>query len=283
MIDCHIHMVLDGGWWKDALARHAERPDEAFIRRTLAHYGSLGCTYLRDGGDRWRVGERAAELSSEYGIRYRTPCFPIYCRGHYGSFIGCGFETLEEYRTLVRQVRSRGGHFIKIMISGLMDFNHFGVLTEPPLEAALIADLVHLAHDEGFPVMAHANGDGAVLPALAAGVDSVEHGAYLSEQALLALAESGAVWCPTLSTVGNLVGEGRFPDEVTQKILAYQLDAVRLAASHGGLIACGSDAGAWAVPHGEGAQSEGKWLSLALGDDWESVIERGNHAIMEIF
>ena len=73
-VDCHIHMALDGGYWKDALARHKETPDEQFIRKTLETYKRLGFTYLRDGGDRWDAGKRASELAPEYGIRYRTPC-----------------------------------------------------------------------------------------------------------------------------------------------------------------------------------------------------------------
>ena len=33
--DCHMHMVLDGTWWKDALARHAQKPDDGFIHTAL--------------------------------------------------------------------------------------------------------------------------------------------------------------------------------------------------------------------------------------------------------
>ena len=127
-VDCHIHMALDGGYWKDALARHKDAPDEAFIRRTLETYKTLGFTYLRDGGDRWNAGKRASELAGEYGMTYRTPCFPIYRKGHYGSFIGRGFETIDDFRALVAEVKKSGGHFINLMISGLMDFNHYGVL-----------------------------------------------------------------------------------------------------------------------------------------------------------
>ena len=72
-VDCHIHMALDGGYWKDALARHKDAPDEAFIRRTLETYKTLGFTYLRDGGDRWNAGKRASELAGAYGMTYRTP------------------------------------------------------------------------------------------------------------------------------------------------------------------------------------------------------------------
>ena len=73
MVDCHIHMVLDGVNWKDAIARHSAAPQEGLIRKTLAHYQALGYSYLRDGGDRWGVCELSAQLAPEYGIRYRSP------------------------------------------------------------------------------------------------------------------------------------------------------------------------------------------------------------------
>ena len=95
--DCHIHMVLDGIDWKNAIARHSKRPDEDYIRKTLGLYRDLGYTYLRDGGDRWGVGKRARELAPEYGITYRTPLSPLCKAGHYGSFIGTAFENYKEY------------------------------------------------------------------------------------------------------------------------------------------------------------------------------------------
>ena len=152
--DCHIHMALDGSDWKAALARHKTAPDEAFIRATLKNYQALGFDFLRDGGDRWGAGEFAAKIAGEYGICYRTPCFPIYKRGHYGSFIGRGYETLDEFRALVREVKERGGHFIKIMISGLMDFNHYGILTDTPMPADEVAAITDIAHEAGFAAFA---------------------------------------------------------------------------------------------------------------------------------
>ena len=226
-VDCHIHMALDGGYWKDALARHKDAPDEAFIRRTLETYKTLGFTYLRDGGDRWNAGKHASELAGEYGMTYRTPCFPIYRKGHYGSFIGRGFETIDDFRALVAEVKKSGGHFIKLMISGLMDFNHYGVLTDEPMPENLIAELTKISHDEGFSVMAHANGDAAVRGAVKARIDSVEHGAYLTDETLHMLSESKTVWVPTLVTIGNLIGDARFPESATKPLLAYQLDADR--------------------------------------------------------
>ena len=277
--DCHMHMVLDGVEWRSAIDRHRERPDDACIRAALARYQALGCTYLRDGGDRWGVGKRARELAKDYGITYRTPLAPLCCRGHYGSFIGTVYETVAEYRDLVVKTRKDGGDFIKIMISGLMDFNCFGVLTEPGLEKTRIAQLVHIAHEEGMAVMAHANGGDTVRAAAEAGVDSVEHGAYLDNEALCAMKENGTVWVPTLSTVGNLRGTGRFSETDVEKILESALANVEAFHRMGGLLAAGTDAGAWAVPHGSTTEAE----LFALAGVGEAALSRGLAAIQMKF
>ena len=278
-IDCHMHMVLDGVDWKQAIARHRLQPDENFIREKLGIYRDLGYTYLRDGGDRWGVGRRARELAGEYSITYRTPLSPLCKAGHYGMFIGTGFETLKEYASLVVQTRQAGGDFIKIMISGLMDFSAYGVLTQEGLPKEEIRQLVHIAHEEGMAVMAHANGADTVLSAAEAGVDSVEHGAYLQEESLRAMQEAGTVWVPTLSTIGNLLGKGRFPDGEVSRILDSALQNVSAFRHMGGLLASGTDAGAWAVPHG--SRTEEGWLAMAGVE--EAELRKGTEVIMKKF
>ena len=279
--DCHMHMVLDGMDWKQAIARHKEGWDEIFIRTTLATYRDRGFTWLRDGGDKWGVGKRARELAPEYGITYRTPLANLCKRGHYGSFIGDTYGDFTEYLDLVRKARREGADFIKIMISGLMDFDRFGVLSEEGLPGDEIRELIHIAHEEGFSVMAHANGARTVEAAAAAGVDSVEHGAYLDGDALQAMAENGTVWVPTLSTVGNLRGRGRFAEDAVQAILGSAMDNLRAFAAMGGMAAPGTDAGAWAVPHG--SLTEFALFREALGENWETVAEQGVRVIMEKF
>ena len=279
LVDCHIHMVLDGLDWKAAIARHGQAVDESWIRRTLAHYQELGFTYLRDGGDRWGVGKRARELAGEYGITYRTPLAPLCKLGHYGGFIGEKYGNLREYAELVRKNRENGADFIKIMISGLMDFDHFGVLTEEGLEPAEIRELIHIAHEEGMAVMAHANGARTVEAAAQAGVDSIEHGAYLDEDALHAMAEAGTVWVPTLSAIGNLRGRGRFDETAVERILESAAENVSRFAALGGLLAPGSDAGAWGVPHG--SLTEYALLEAALSTT--ELLERGIAQIHRVF
>ncbi len=281
MVDCHIHMVLDGQYWKSAIARHSEQVDISWIRAVLDTYRDAGFTYLRDCGDRWGVGKTAREMAKDYGITYRTPLASLYKKGHYGGIIGKPFETTKEFAALVRQNRDAGADFIKIMISGLMDFDRFGVLTEEGLESGEIQELIHIAHEEGMAVSVHGNGGKNVLAAAKAGVDSVEHGAYLTEEALCAMAEAGTVWVPTLSTIGNLRGTGRFSETDVERILESALQNVTRFAQLGGLIAPGTDAGAWAVPHG--IKSEFALLQQALGDDWESCAQHGTQKIMEKF
>ena len=279
--DCHMHMVLDGENWKTAIARHRQAPDRDWIRRRLESYRRAGFTYLRDGGDRWGVGAMARSLAPEYGIVYRTPLAPLCARGHYGAFIGETYESLGEYSALVAAQKARGADFVKIMISGLMDFDRFGVLTEEGLDGKTIRALVDIAHQAGMSVMAHANGSAVVTAAAEAGVDSVEHGAYLDRETLEAMAANGVVWVPTLSTIGNLRGKGRFREEAVEEIFQSAMENVRLFGSMGGLIAPGTDAGAWAVPHG--GLTEYALLEQALGPQAGAVLEKGILAIRERF
>ena len=275
--DCHMHMVLDGVDWKNAIHRHSDVADEGWIRNTLSRYRDNGFTYLRDGGDRWGVGAVARFLAPEYGITYRTPLAPLCRRGHYGSFIGLTYDSMREYASLVRQNRAGGGDFIKIMISGLMDFDQFGVLSEEGLDPRDIRELVHIAHEEGFSVMAHANGSRTVEAAAMAGVDSVEHGAYLDADALEAMVQYGTVWVPTLSTIANLRGTGRFNENAVAAILESALENVHRYGAMGGLIAPGSDAGAWAVEHG--ADGEHRILEQAIGQDAADILQKGTEKI----
>ena len=279
--DCHMHMILDGFDWRSAIARHDPVLDDGFIHSVLARYRNLGYTYLRDGGDRWGAGARARELAGEYGIIYRTPLAPLCKAGHYGSFIGKKYENLTEYRQLVAESKESGADFIKIMISGLMDFDRCGVLTEDGLAEKEIFELIHIAHSEGFSVMAHANGARTAEAAATAGVDSIEHGAYLDNAALTAMAENGTVWVPTISTVGNLRGKGRFNEPAVQSIFESAGENIRQFANLGGLIAPGSDAGAWAVPHG--CETEVPLLQQILGAKADTILARGAAVIMEKF
>lgn len=279
--DCHIHMVLDGRiGWKEAMDRHSEGACEEAVRNYLKQYQKAGMRFLRDGGDKFGVSALAKQLAPEYDITYVTPISPLYQKGHYGSFIGRGFENVGEYRAQLAMLHAEGADFVKLMLSGLVDFDHYGVMKGDPLESGMIRELIHIAHEEGFAVMSHCSGAEPCMAAIEAGTDSLEHGFYLDQNAQHALAESDTVWVPTLVTVGNLTTDDRHPAEVTKRILDEQLWKVSTVAGWGGNIALGSDAGAYRVPHVQGALDEYDLLREEIGEeDIDPILETGEAMI----
>ncbi|MCD7735620.1 MAG: amidohydrolase family protein [Lachnospiraceae bacterium] len=254
--ECHMHMFMNGRNYREAVAQHKPAADEDDIRRKLAAYAEQGVTYVRDGGDVLGVSALAAVLAPEYGITYRTPIFAIHKKGHYGGIVGRGFETMEEYHQLVREAGALGADFIKIMVSGIMDFERGGALTEDSLDREEIREMIQIAHEEGFAVMAHTNGAEAVQAAADAGVDSIEHGNFMDASSLPVLKESHTVWVPTFVTIANLIGSGRYHDASLLRLKRQQGERIREGFACGVMIAPGSDAGAYRVPHVQGIKDE---------------------------
>ena len=265
--ECHAHIIMDGVNYRHAIDLHRNGPDDNVIREHLKIYQDRGIIFVRDGGDALGVSARAKELAPEYGIDYRTPVFAIHKEGHYGSIVGKSFSTMPEFYKRVLEAKEQGADFIKIMTTGLLDFNAHGAITGTPLDAAEVKEMVHIAHEEGMAVMSHTNGTYGVQAAVEAGVDSLEHGNYMNEESLTMLSESHTVWVPTLVTVRNLLGDGRYADETLRPIIETAEENVRKAFGLGVKVAPGSDAGAYRVLHGQGIQDEMQAFVQILGNE----------------
>lgn len=254
--ECHAHIFMDANNLKIATDRHASGVDESVIHKHFDEYASRGITFIRDGGDFLGVSERARFLAGLYGIDYRTPIFAIHKNGHYGGIVGKGFDTMEEYHELVKEARDKGADFIKIMTTGIMDFNIPGYVTGEDLSEEEVTTMVAIAHEEHMAVMAHTNGASAIKIAVKAGVDSIEHGNYLDVEAIQLLADRDTVLVPTITVVPNQKGSGLFDEDSLESIWTITQKNIRLAFDLGVHLAAGSDAGAHLVPHGEGLQNE---------------------------
>jgi len=265
--ECHAHIIMDGVNYRHAIDLHRNGPDDNVIREHLKIYQDRGITFVRDGGDALGVSARAKELAPEYGIDYRTPVFAIHKEGHYGSIVGKNFSTMPEFHKRVLEAKEQSADFIKIMTTGLLDFNAHGAITGTPLDATEVKEMVHIAHEEGMAVMSHTNGTYGVQAAVEAGVDSLEHGNYMNEESLTMLSESHTVWVPTLVTVRNLLGDGRYADETLRPIIETAEENVRKAFGLGVKVAPGSDAGAYRVLHGQGIQDEMQAFVQILGNE----------------
>lgn len=265
----HAHIFMNGLNYRAAVNCHKNGVDTDVIHKHFQAYQEKGVSFVRDGGDALGVSEKAREIASKYGIIYRTPVFAIHKKGHYGGIVGRPFENMKEYADLVKEVKKRGGDFIKIMTTGIMNFDTDGSVTEKPLGFDEVKEMVHIAHEEGFSVMSHTNGARAVADAVQAGVDSIEHGNYVDEEALQLMAESDVVWVPTITVVKNLIGCGRFSDKVLEHIWAVGSQNIRRGFELGVHMALGSDAGAYRVYHGQGLLDEWGCFREILGDTEE--------------
>ena len=283
--ECHAHVIMDGANYRKAVDLHADGVKDEVIRRHLQEYQRRQITFVRDGGDALGVSLRTKALAPEYGIDYRSPIFAIHKEGHYGGIVGKGFSNMKEYYALVKEAKALGADFIKIMTTGLLDFNNHGMVTGTPLDKEEVKEMAHIAHEEGMAVMSHTNGVYGVQAAIEAGIDSVEHGNYMDGETISMLADSGTVWVPTLVTVRNLLGCGRYEDSVIRPIMEVGERNLVLAYQKGAKVALGSDAGAYMVPHGKGTEDEYRAFLSVLGDtpqvnEW---IRRGEEEIKKRF
>lgn len=283
--ECHAHALMNGVNYRAAVELHRETVNENAVRECLRAYQKAGVSFVRDGGDPYGVAMLAKKLAPEYGIDYRTPVFAIHKNGHYGSIVGRGFDNMKEFHQRVLEAKKEGADFIKIMTTGLLDFKDHGKITGTPLTAEEVKEMVHIAHEEGFSVMSHTNGVYGTRAAIEAGVDSLEHGNYMDEETISMLADSDTVWVPTLVTIRNLVGCGRFEDAVLKPIIEQAEALVRSAFKKKVKTALGSDAGAYMVPHGKGICQEYESFCQILGDSVEvqQWLQEGERAIRERF
>lgn len=252
----HAHIFMDGADYQKAVETHKNGPDERVIRSHLEAYRKRGIRFVRDGGDHFGASFLARRLAPEYGITYRTPGAALFKKGHYGRVVGEPFEDMKEFAALVKERKRQGADFIKIMTTGIMDFRTDHTLTGKALKEEEILEMVHIAHEEGFLVMSHTNGARSCEIAAACGVDSLEHGNFQDEQSLKVLAECGTLWVPTVVTVKNLIGCGRYSDRILNRIWERNKKQLRAARALGVSMALGSDAGAFMVGHGSGIQDE---------------------------
>ena len=281
LYECHGHLLMEGTDYATSRAKHENGPDRGVIAAALSALREAGVVYYRDGGDPLNVSVLGREMAADCGLEVVTPVYAIHPHGRYGGIVGRAWRDMAEYRALVEGVKAAGGDFIKIMASGIITFRSYGELSCPGLELAQLAEMVRIAHGEGFRVMTHVNGPETVRAAALAGVDSVEHGYFSDEAALDAMAEHNTVWVPTLAAVEAFVGRAGFDEPTAAATVRRQTEALARFAAMGGLVASGSDSGAVGVPHGAGTRRE--YELLADAGITPGQLRAGNAAIRERF
>jgi imidazolonepropionase-like amidohydrolase len=260
LIDVHVHLCFDGSADFAREARETTSDAAAAVKAvrnaatTLAH----GVTTVRDLGGRGdaaiQVG-RAVEQGRLPGPRVLAAGRALTVTGGHGHSVGFAREVdgPDAVRRAVREEIKSGAAAIKVIATG-------GVLT-PGIAADLTAftpeeleAAVDEAHAWGRGVAAHAIGPAGIVRAVAAGVDSIEHGSMLTVEGARLMKERGTYHVPTISAIRGMV---EHPDEVpayafekANALAEAAREAFRRSIRAGVPIACGTDAGTPFNPHG---------------------------------
>ena len=314
LIDAHDHLASHG--YGLATRFGLEEPaSTAHLRtaRVLAEALAMGYTTVRDAGGLDAGFKLAVEqglipgprlmlalqiISPTGGIGDRVSPSGHDCCGAYDPLLPpCVANGSDAVRDVVRTMVRAGADVIKTATTG-------GASSRPghgPLDAAFslaeMEALVTESHALGRRVMCHALGGPGLRTALAAGVDSIEHGCYLDEDATLLgqMAVQGTFFVPTL-TVYVYHRESPAPHVRARAVAlhAHHVASVRRALELGVPIAAGTDASGHGHPKNalelkylveaglspmQALRAATQWAAACLGLEREiGTIERGRLA-----
>jgi imidazolonepropionase-like amidohydrolase len=260
LMNAHSHLCLDGGPDPEATLR-AENRTETVVRGA-ARLGAAvraGVTTIRDVGGSDGVDidlARLVESGEVSGPRVLASGRVVTMTGGHGWWMGIQADGPDAVRRATRENLHAGAASIKLMATG-------GMMTggrqagRPQLTIEEMAAAVDEAHKRGVPVAAHAESRIGVLNALAAGVDSVEHGHGGDQGAIDLMLEHGVALVPTILSDRRIIEHGvaaGIPAFVVEQCDALHEGLVvflERAIAAGVRIAAGNDGGAPLVSIGE--------------------------------
>ena len=271
LMDMHVHF---GGEYQSKAKRpiKVERETEAILATQHAYKTlKVGFTTVRQVGDSGMVAislRDAINSNQIVGPRMFTSGKSIATTGgHADPTNGMSSDSYEyptaedgvingpyDAYTAVRQRYKDGADGIKLTVTG-------GVLSvaksgdNPQFTLEEVDAVVKAAKDYGMWVAVHAHGPQGMKRAVLAGVDSVEHGTFMTEEIMDLMISNGTYYVPTISA-GEFVAakskiDNYFPEIVRPKAASVgpQIGATfKKAHERGVKIAFGTDAGV--QPHG---------------------------------
>ncbi|MGI9595209.1 MAG: amidohydrolase family protein [Acidimicrobiales bacterium] len=240
LADCHAHL---GGGYADDYSDPEETLGRAGRNAWAQLQGGVFLVADKGGGDNvtLRVLDQPPASRPELHMAGRFITNP---GGYYGGFA----REVEEHE-LVETVRSEtGGGASWVKLVGDWPRKGQGALTNFSQEAMGLA--VEVAHQADCRVAIHAAAPDTSSVAVAAGIDSIEHGLFLTADDLVTLGARNGAWVPTLAAmeaVGNMLGL----ESTGGKLFAKGLDNVRQlladAPAAGVSVLAGTDL---EIPHG---------------------------------
>jgi len=211
----------------------------------IASIFSAGITAVRDAGLKDR----------SWGDRGKSAHFPrvpviisaewaLYKKNGYGSLLGTAVDSQHEIKSEILRLKKAGAGIIKVIASGLVSLSEPARLTPGGLDGEELACIVREAGSQGLAVMAHANGEAAIIAAAEAGVRSVEHGFFMTDRALDVMAKQGTFWTPTVGALARAADSHKVSGEMKatlSELIQSHLTMIGRAWKRGVPLAIGTD------------------------------------------
>ena len=271
MIDTHIHIGSDGN--PNPMRRLKELT--AFVAiKSAVHAKALleaGFTAVRDAGAHGYTNiatRQAIDSGLIVGPRMRAPGYGLTSTGGHGDSYyrpevqidNPGLvDGPDEVRKATRLMLKMGADCIKFVSAtgGVMSDGD-----EPAVPQFTIEEMaagIHEAKMHGVYTFAHAQGNEGIKNAIKAGINSIEHGFWIDDEAAQMMIDGGVFFVPTLNAVHQIVEyglEAGIPEYGVRKARAAQeahLESFARAYKAGVKIAMGTDAGTPFNRQGENA------------------------------
>jgi len=260
LIDAHVHLCIDGS--PDPMTSLLKDSTPQLTLKAASHARQTldaGVTTVRDMGGRDYV-DLAIRDGIESGLLQgpRMICSGrVVCMtGGHGWQFGREADGADEIREAVREQLKAGADFVKMIATG-------GVMTkgvDPGATQFTLEELlagVEEARKAGRRTATHAQGTEGIKNSLWAGVNSIEHGFFLDDEAIELMLEMNAYLVPTLNAPYQIIRGGikggvpRYAVEKSKAVMKSHFQSVRRAYKAKIPIAMGTDAGTPFNCHGE--------------------------------
>lgn len=293
LIDAHAHLIYAGLRGLDNIDRQSIETatiNAVCNARTVLH---AGYTSIRDVGTIANVAASvrdAVEAGKIEGPRIVASGSIICPTGGLGDTLpphwskrhglGVCVDGVEDIRREVRRQIRAGVDNIKLAASGV-EIGPYAFTWMTTMSEVEIAAAVEEAKRWGRTVAVHAQSYDSVKFSLRAGVDTIEHGTRMDDEAIRLFKASGAVLVPTLLTLFMVVDHGSsVPKQQEEMTINHPLwlDSLRRAHAAGIPIAAGADLGN-RVPHGQNAKEIGYLVRAGLTPAEALKAATGNAAL----
>jgi hypothetical protein len=217
-----------------------------------------GVTTVRDlgGRDYAEFAVRRAVTEGLFpGPRILGAGRPVCMTGGHGNSIGREADGPDDARKAVREQLKAGADVIKLIATG-------GVMTpgvepgSPQLTLEEMRAAIEEATKAGRRTAAHAQGSTGIADAIEAGITTIEHGIFLTDEIVAAMKRKGVFLVATLAAPAAISAGGLaagIPDYMVRKsdaVVTAHVASFRRAHEAGARIAAGADSGTPLNPHG---------------------------------